>query len=121
MTGADGWIYSNHYRPFTRKWWQEWFRIPVRALRHWIERAARGYSQFDMWNGGDYLADVIAGTAYWHFVHNHGWPVRMTREEWLDILLEIHDGFSTRDEYDDLQIPDIAWDLLRENLNTIWD
>lgn len=121
MIGADGWIYTSPYRKFTRKWWVWWLTIPKVALRHWVERAMRGYSTYDMYNANYYLADVIAGGAYWMFANAHGHPDRMTYEEWLDILLEIRDGFSARDKYDDLAIPDVAWDLLRENFASIWD
>jgi hypothetical protein len=121
MIGADHWIYRNHYRKFTRKWWLEWLTMPREIIRHWVERAARGYSVYDMFNGNEYLSDVISGAAYWLFANAHGHPDRMTHEEWLDILLEIRDGFSARNEYDDPTVPHRAWDLLRDNFDSIWD
>lgn len=120
MTGADRWIYRNDYR-LSWGWFKYLPTMVGQILRHWIERAMRGYSTFDMYDGSSYMADVIAGSAYWLFVNAHGHPDRMTHEEWLDILLEIRDGFSTRDEHDNLQIPERAWELLRENFKSIWD
>lgn len=105
MIGADRWLK----------------RLSRGYLRHKWQRLKRGYSDFDMWNADGYLADVISATAYWHFVHNHGFDPFYGEERWLENLLEIYDGFKRDDDDMDWQPPAMAWDLLREMFPSLWD
>lgn len=119
MIGADGWICNTGYRFPSRWWWRDLIRIPVRVAVHKYERLTRGFSRFDMRNADGFLADIIAGSAYWHFVHTQSWPSTMAQADWLDILLEIRDGF-TRVDGVYWSPDDMAFDLLRENFAWLW-
>lgn len=104
MIGADRWIYGH----------------PFKAIIHMWERLTRGFSRFDMWDAEEYLADVISGAAYWHFAHTHSWPGDMPHDDWLDVLLEIRDGFDSRDECGYRRPTDLGFDLFRENFAWLW-
>lgn len=43
-----------------------------RNIRWWFERAQRGYSEHDCWNGDHHLARQIAGILRWHVYHGNG-------------------------------------------------
>lgn len=119
MIGADHWIYCNDY-PLSWTWFKylpKWFE---RVTTHVWQRLSRGFSDADMWNADRFLADLIAATTYWHFIHNRGHPASVTNDEWLDILLIIRDGFTRDDDIEDLPAP-VAWDLLREFFGELWD
>lgn len=122
--GADRWILNTGYRRFSAYWWREVWKIPGHYVVHKYQRFNRGFSDADMVNGCDYLADVISATAWWHFSNCNGYPgvpPGETYEAWLDTLLEIYEAFR-RDEDDiDWAPADMAWDLLRENYAGLWD
>lgn len=121
MIGADRWIHKTGYRRFCSHWWKDLPHIPGRVINHRLQRMIYGWSTYDMINGDTYLADVIANTTFRLFTVAYGHPMGMTYEEWLDTLLEIYDGFSTRDEHGDHNPPAMAWDLLREHFSDLWD
>lgn len=120
MIGADRWIYRNDC-PLSIGWFKYLPKWSERVTMHVWQRFRCGYSDADMWNADGFLADLIAATAYWHFVHNRGHPVRMTNEEWLDILLAIRDGFTNDLDDIDWTPSDEAWELFRGNFNDLWD
>lgn len=120
MIGADRWIHKTGYRKFCTSWWKALPLVPFQIVKHRWQRMTRGWSDYDMADGEQFIADIISTTAYQYFAHTHGYPVHMTYEEWLDILLEICEGFSTLNEHHELVIPDMAWDLLRENIGGLW-
>src|SRR5258707_987108 len=108
MTGADRWLFDNGYVKFSRKWFESWARLPKQLVKHWYQRARRGYSVFDMWNADAYLADVIAGSAEWFFHHASGHPSNLSEDEWSDVLLSIRDGFAARDAGDSPDVSDLT-------------
>lgn len=95
-------------------------KLPKRYVLHKYQRLTKGFSDADMWDARSYLADLISATAWWHFSHNRGYPIRISEEEWLDALLEIYEGFKPNED-DELRVPDHVWDLLRENFYDLWD
>lgn len=121
MTGADRWMFDNGYVKFSRKWFESYLRLPKQLVKHWYQRANRGYSVYDMWNADAYLADVIAGSAYWIFVHGHSHPSNLSEDEWNDVLLTIRDGFTVRDDSDSPDVSDLAWMLFQKYFRSFWD
>jgi hypothetical protein len=119
MTGADAWIYRNDF-PLSWGWFKYLPKWSKRVTMHVYQRLTRVFSDADMWNANLFLADVIAGTADWHFRHNRGFPADITNEEWLDILSGIRDGFTQDDDVDWVPAP-WAWDLFRARFNDLWD
>jgi hypothetical protein len=122
MIGADRWIAKSGYCRFTPAWWRDvlWV-IPRRVLRHKWQRMTTGFSRFDVYNGDNFIADVIAATADGLFNNSHGHPPTMPHEEWLDILLAIRDGFSADDDDTDRTPADSAWELLQQHFKDFWD
>lgn len=120
VIGADRWIYRNDY-PLSWAWFKYLPAYLARIVKHLWQRMTRGFSDFDMWNGNMFLAEMISGTAYWHFAHSMRSFCGVDREEWLDDLLVIVDGFDARDEGGFLAVPDVAWDLLKEHFYGLWD
>lgn len=47
----------------------------LRAVKWWYQRANRGYSDRDMWNGDVYLAGIIASTLEWYVDKGIGIPM----------------------------------------------
>lgn len=130
MIGADRWLLHGGYRRFNRWWWGDiLWNIPRRYLTHKWQRLTRGYSDMDMWNAGDYIADIISTTAWWHFVHSHGFGAsyeqrygwKAGQQRWLEDLLEIYEGFKRDDDDMAWQPPAMAWDLLGEMFPSLWD
>lgn len=120
MTGADAWIYRNDF-PLSWGWFKYLPKWSKRVTMHVYQRLARGYTDFDMWNGNMFLADLIAATANWHFTHSMYAACGVDREQWLHDLLVIRDGFEARDEAGFLAVPDEAWHLLKEHFYGLWD
>lgn len=54
---------------------RHFFTAPVRwkrNIRHWVQRAKRGYSDSDAWNGDSFMAGQIAGILLWIVENGHG-------------------------------------------------
>jgi len=62
-------------------------------IRWKIQRMRKGYSTYDIWSFDTYLARVIAGGLEELRIMNNGHPANMTNDEWLDVLIEMEDGF----------------------------
>lgn len=43
-----------------------------RNIKHWYQRARRGYSDSDMWNFDGYVAELIAAHLRWVMKYGHG-------------------------------------------------
>lgn len=62
-------------------------------MRHYIQRALRGYSDQDAWSANDYLARVIPGMLRKQ-KKGYGYPESVgSRENWEEILEDIAQGF----------------------------
>lgn len=122
MAGADSWVYRNGFRRFSKWWWREWlWVIPRRVPTHLWQRIRRGYSDYDMYNGGHFIADQIANTAWWMFSQGHSYPMDTTEDEWNLILLELRDEFTNAENDIDWSPSDMAFDLLHERFRDLWD
>lgn len=61
----------------------------MRKPKYWFQRARRGYSDQDAWNGDLYLASQIAGIMQWHIDKGIGVSSAYgTWEESTDVLVE---------------------------------
>lgn len=58
-------------------------------IRHWRERAARGWSVYDWWSADTHITAVIGELALRYRDKGSGYPGGMTEEEWADILTRI--------------------------------
>lgn len=116
LIGADRWILSRCY-PWHRNLWKR----PKRYFEHKVERFVRGYSKYDAVEAYGFIADAISNMVYQLFLWGNSYPPNMTHQEWLGILLDIRDGFSTRNEDGGLTVPLEAWILLRRNFQDLWD
>ncbi len=59
------------------RWWferQEWWPRPWRAVKWFVQRGRRGWSDRDVWNFDHYLASVIVGGLKQLEEHRHGYP-----------------------------------------------
>ena len=121
MLGADSWIATVGPSFPSRYWFAEVLKIPKRYAIHKYERWTQGVSRYDAYNANSFISDAIAAVIYKSFVHNHSFPMGMSHEEWLDILLEIRDGFSNPDDDIDWTPSYKAWRLLMKYFPTLWD
>ena len=94
---------------------------PLQQATHATQRYQRGYSDIDMWNFDGFLADVIVAGCNWMINEAMTTPTVIDDEEdWHAILVEIRDGFSSRQDNAPTP-PDSAWELLRKYFNYMWD
>lgn len=89
--------------------------------KHVTERYVRGFSDLDMWNFDSFLASVVVAGCEWHIRNAKTTPAHLDREEWVDILTEIRDGFTCRGEEFAPDPPKRAWKLLRKHFMLLWD
>lgn len=90
----------NSYHPYPRKFWKVLFRLPT-TIKWFCQRAWRGYSEYDVWNTGFYLAEVSANMIRDLRKELHGCPAELEVQEWDDILTKIEESFRLIHEEDD--------------------
>lgn len=78
---------SNHYRPFTLRWWGWWFRGPWRAVTEQIPFRLRwGCYPMELWSLDEALIDWITPRLVAFRSGSHGYPVILlpgeTWEQW---------------------------------------
>ena len=94
---------------------------PLQA-KHAMQRYGEGISEIDMWNFDSFLADVIVAGCNWYIDNALTTPWSLDKEEWDAILVEIRDGFASRDAAGLLKPPSKkVWKLLRDNFQHFWD
>lgn len=89
--------------------------------KHATQRYVQGFSDFDMWNFDSFLASVIVAGCEWHIAKAKTVPAHVDREEWVDILTEIRDGFTRLGGELAPSPPKRAWKLLRKHFVHLWD
>lgn len=113
------------------------FVEPKWQTKHERQRVNRGFSNFDAWNGDEYLAFVIGGMAKWHRKNGHGYPSLLTEKKWHKILRKIERGMQATLDLNDVNaydgndystwatqqrvIADKGWDLFHEWRAAFWD
>ena len=76
------------------RWWHTTGRYAL-DLKHYYQRARRGYSYRDCWSLDSYLAEVIVGGIGVLREKSPGYPGNLqSMEEWDAILAQIQKGFS---------------------------
>ena len=83
-------------RDFLVRWtyWPNVKRIPkdcTNAVRHFIQRGMRGYSDRDAWNLNSHLMRVIAGCTSTMVEGHFGHPIDITDDEWTLYLSRINE------------------------------
>ena len=87
------------------RWWHTTGRYAL-DIKHYYQRAKRGYSYRDCWSLDSYLAEVIVGGIGVLREKSHGHPGDLgSMEEWDAILAQIEEGFRL------IADPDWEWKL----------
>lgn len=143
MTGHTAWPPSPRLPPkwtsHVRWWWQRnGYKNQRRRVMRFYQRGRKGYSTVDVWGFDSYLIDVIAGGCAELRRINHGHPMELTSEQWVDILDRICTGMNAGRQLIDLEFVtdhgvdkdfelalkiefDEAMDLLKAWFFGLWD
>lgn len=116
-----------------------------RKIRHWTQRARRGWSDQDTWSFDHHLSGVISGGVRRLQADAHGYPVDVCScpdplgkhtgcdgaEKWNAVLEEIAQGFElqrratwstgTKMTEEEQAKMDRAFDLLKLHYGSLWD
>jgi len=76
-------------------------RDNYRAIKRFIQRGTRGWSNEDTWGLSGYLARVLSESIRHLKENNHGMPIDLTEGQWIDILNKISDTFETAERLGD--------------------
>lgn len=84
-----------------------------KRVKHYWQRAKRGYSIWDLWNLNTYLAKLLANSLEDLANTTHGYaPEFETIEEWRQALREMSQGFRAFNEEDVSPLSNLDFDTL---------
>lgn len=111
-----------------------WYRIDkklsifFRKVKWMLQRAKCGYCDMDLWNLDYTLGNYIASSVNELANRTHGYPPRITYEQWIDILHSISTNFylGVNDDawfnpYEDKVSYDAIYSELSEKEKAVWD
>ncbi len=115
------------------RWWHNTGRYAL-DLKHYYQRAKRGYSYRDCWSLDTHLAEVIVGGIGVLREKSHGYPGHLgSMGEWDAILAQMQEGFvllggeekwrvkDDAERREDQEKIDRAKSLLMRYFENLWD
>ena len=97
-----------------KTYWKFYTSLPSEIydwIKHFIQRGAKGFSDYDCWSVDNYLCQIIPDMLRQLKRDTHGFPADLTEEKWNEILDKIILGFEAANKLNS----DENWEMNKGN------